>query len=146
MGIITLCGSTKYSREIEDLYYSLEDRNHIVHLPELYMMDNPGLYEMDSYYIQKGLLLGHFKKIEMSDLVIICNFYGYSGVSTTLELGYAKAFNKQIIAIHEDTELAKSVLYDSYILSKYDKNSDMDYKSITPFIRSKIIEKINKFK
>lgn len=113
--IITLCGSNKYKKEIMMLKDALRKLGFYVNPPAVFESDKE-FTENEFYQIQKGLLLGHFEKIKKSDVVIICNFYGYTGNSTTLELGYAKACNKNIISIEHDCEMAKEILYDITIL------------------------------
>ena len=48
----------------------------------------------------------------MADVVFVYNKNGYSGVSTTLELGYAVALGKPIYVLSDkDEELCRLVLF-----------------------------------
>ena len=59
-----------------------------------------------------GLTHDHFYKIKMADVVFLYNRDGYSGNSSTLELGYAMALGKPIYALSgEDEELCRKVLF-----------------------------------
>ena len=47
---------------------------------------------------QKELLKKeHFKRIEMSDAILVLNIDNYIGESTKLEIDYAKKLNKEIL-------------------------------------------------
>lgn len=39
----------------------------------------------------------HFKRIELSDSILVVNYNNYIGESTKLEIDYAKKLNKEII-------------------------------------------------
>ena len=45
----------------------------------------------------KKLKEEHFKKIELSDAILVINKDNYIGESTRLEIEYAKSLNKEII-------------------------------------------------
>lgn len=63
-----------------------------------------------------GLTHDHFYKIKMADIVFVYNKGGYSGVSTTLELGAAVAFGKPIYALSDrDEELCRLVLFRGFV-------------------------------
>ena len=47
-------------------------------------------------YLEK-LKKAHFKKIEISDAILVVNVNNYIGKSTNLEIEYAKKLNKEII-------------------------------------------------
>lgn len=106
--IITLCGSNKFKSEIHRLANYLYENGFYVHIPAEFNSDINEESET-FYYIQKGLLLGHFRKIDQANVVVICNFNGYIGNSTAMELAYAFAKNKFIIALTESKEMAHNV-------------------------------------
>lgn len=124
MATITLCGSNKFRDQILLLGARLMIKEtHVYNCPQDFTdmaKSYPCVLEPRIFhYIQSGLLLTHFEKIRKSDLVIICNFNGYCGNSTTLELGYAYACGKPIVLIDEDKELARQVL-SSYTIFRKD--------------------------
>ena len=45
----------------------------------------------------KWLKKSHFKKIELSDAILVVNINNYIGESTNLEIDYAKKLGKEII-------------------------------------------------
>jgi nucleoside 2-deoxyribosyltransferase len=61
----------------------------------------------------KGATFAHFNRITKADAVLIVNPDGYVGASTTLELGYAVAAGKLVIAMAGDRdEPARGILFD----------------------------------
>ena len=123
MATITLCGSNKFRDQILLLAAQLMlKERHVLNLPQNctdIVESYPDVLKPEIFtYIQSGLLLTHFEKIRKSDLVIICNFNGYCGNSTTLELGYAYGCGKPIAFIDEDEELARQVLSSYTIFGK----------------------------
>ncbi|HFR4149057.1 TPA: hypothetical protein ACHVJ6_002912 [Bacillus cereus] len=93
MKIITLCGSTKFKEEFEEVNEALTLLGHIVlsvgvfvHSKELTIRPN-----------QKILLDKlHKKKIDLSDEIFVIDVNGYIGSSTRNEIEYAKLKNKKI--------------------------------------------------
>lgn len=63
---------------------------------------------------QQVLLTITSKRSKKADVVFILNKDGYAGYSTSMEIGYAVALGKPIIAMVEDPEYARDVLYDGY--------------------------------
>ena len=139
--IITLCGSNKFKTDIKKLAVWLELAGHFVHMPAEFNSDIKEDSE-EFYYIQKGLLLGHFRKIEQADLVVICNFNGYIGNSTAMELSYAYANNKYIIALTESEEMAHNVCVSLFCDSDWEENKEVHIKSYS----DEILSFINLFK
>ncbi|MFA6013232.1 MAG: hypothetical protein WC799_24800, partial [Desulfobacteraceae bacterium] len=63
-------------------------------------------------FVALGLTHDHFYKIRMADVVFLYNQDGYSGNSSTLELGFAMALGKPIYALSDkDDELCRRVLF-----------------------------------
>ncbi|MCA4158025.1 hypothetical protein [Priestia megaterium] len=93
MKIITLCGSTKFKEEFEEVNESLTLLGHIVlsvgvfvHSKELIIKPN-----------QKELLDQlHKRKIDLSDEIFVIDVNSYIGSSTRSEIDYAKLKNKRI--------------------------------------------------
>ena len=74
------------------------------------------LSEQYKKFTALGLTHDHFYKVKMADVVFVYNKNGYSGVSTTLELGYAVALGKPIYALSDkDKELCRLVLFRGFI-------------------------------
>ena len=93
MKIITLCGSTKFKKEFEqvqkkeslkgNLVISLGIFSHYDEIP----LSNKTL---------NMLIQVHFKKIDLSDEIYIINPGGYIGISTCDEIYYAISTHKKI--------------------------------------------------
>lgn len=74
----------------------------------------------DNYkkYTLLGLTHDHFYKIKMADVVFVFNKDGYSGNSTTLEIGCAVALGKPIYSLSSDDEEAcRNILFKEVIKS-----------------------------
>jgi len=93
--IITLCGSTKFKKEFEEIYKKLSLEGNIVltvacfgHVDSPEVFKTPGLKDM--------LDEMHKEKIRMSDGIFVINPNNYIGNSTKNEIEYAKSINKNI--------------------------------------------------
>lgn len=114
MKSVVICGSRRFKTEIRKFAKDLKSHDVIVFEP--YLHQGKDEWEKLSGEYQDFVLLGlthdHFYKIRMADVVYIYNKNGYSGVSTTLELGYAVALGKVIYAFSEDKdEGCRNVLF-----------------------------------
>lgn len=115
MRTITICGSGKRKTEIREATELLRDHGALVLAPPLH--DIAGLFEgqpAESWELAwKGATFAHLNRIEKADVVFIVNPDGYVGPSTTLELGYAVALRKFVVAMMPDhTETARTILFD----------------------------------
>lgn len=90
--VITLCGSTRFRREFEEI-------NKLLTL-EGYVVISVGCFGHSGDTIteeQKELLDDiHLQKIEMADKILVINKDGYIGKSTAREIEYAKKLGKEI--------------------------------------------------
>lgn len=93
MKIITLCGSTKFKKEFEEVNEALTLLGHIV-LSVGVFVHAKGLTIKPR---QKGLLDQlHKSKIDLSNEIFVIDVNGYIGSSTRREIEYAQFRNKQI--------------------------------------------------
>lgn len=112
---ITLCGSGKFREAVHATGKFLQERGVVVLIPPLHQIeqlvaDRP---EECKQLAWKGATFAHFNRIAKADIVFIVNPDGYVGASTTLELGYAVALGKLIVAMQpDDTEPARNSLFD----------------------------------
>ncbi len=95
MKVVTLCGSMKFFREMQDIAVELETKYGYCALTPI----GSAKKDMDSAAIEK-LSKAHYKKIDIADAVYVVNIGGYIGESVREELRYAQAHNKEII-FHE---------------------------------------------
>ena len=93
MRIITICGSLKFTKEMmeEAQKYSL---NGFCVFTPIYPVDKNMTINKEQLQLLKK---EHFKKIELSDSILVINKDNYIGESTKLEIEYAKSLNKKIM-------------------------------------------------
>jgi hypothetical protein len=80
-----VCGSFRFTGEMEELKRGLEEKN--IECLMSNKMNSPGI-------------LGCLKKIDDADVVYVVNPGGYVGKSVSVDIGYAYARNKSIYAMH----------------------------------------------
>ena len=92
MKVVTLCGSMRFARQMQEIALELEvKQGYCVLAPVGEKLVQPSEKELEK------LAQAHFKKIDMSDAVYIVNIGGYIGESVSREVCYAKEHNKEII-------------------------------------------------
>lgn len=92
MKVVTLCGSMRFARQMQEIALELEvKQDYCVLTPVGEKMVQPSEKEIEK------LAQAHFKKIDMSDAVYVVNIGGYIGESVSREVCYAKEHNKEII-------------------------------------------------
>jgi hypothetical protein len=80
-----VCGSFKFTRNMEDLERKLEKENI--------------QFQMSKKIDSRGIL-GCLKEIDDADIVYVVNPRGYIGKSVSVDIGYAYAKNKSIYIMH----------------------------------------------
>lgn len=95
MKVVTLCGSMKFFKEMQNIAVELETKYGYCVITPI----GGAKEDMDSAAIEK-LSKAHYRKIDMADAVYIVNIGGYIGEAVREELRYARAHNKDII-FHE---------------------------------------------
>ena len=92
MKIVTLCGSLKFQKEMMTVAEKLA--------LEGYCIITPVYSVSEKIEITKEQLIklkdAHFKRIELSDAILVVNINNYIGESTNLEIDYTKK-GKEII-------------------------------------------------
>ena len=92
MKVITLCGSMRFFKEMQEIARELETKCGYCVLTPI-GGTNITLNEDEVEKLAKA----HYKKIDISDAVYIVNIGGYIGESCSKELCYAQEHNKEII-------------------------------------------------
>jgi len=113
MKTVCICGSRRFKPEIRRFARKLEKAGVTVYIPYHHSGQKEWENLSDAYksFISLGLTHDHFYKIKMANVIFIYNKGGYSGNSTTLEIGYAIALGKPIYALsNKDEELCRRVL------------------------------------
>ncbi|MFI9536820.1 nucleoside 2-deoxyribosyltransferase [Nocardia fusca] len=118
MAMVTICGSGKRRDEIFAVTADLRSKGLVVLAPPLHRINQlfDGQPNESWELAWKGATFAHLNRIEKADIVFIVNPDGYMGPSTTLELGYAVALRKYIVAMQPDSmEMARTILLDAVI-------------------------------
>ena len=92
--VITLCGSTRFKKEILDVARDLTLQGHIVLTPCVFhhMEEDNALTAEDKIRLDNL----HREKINMSDAIFVVNVNGYIGESTYGEIDWASRMKKQV--------------------------------------------------
>ena len=93
MKIITLCGSLKFKKEMMIVAEKFALEGNCILTPVYPIIEN---CERTDEQLEK-LKQAHFKRIELSDEILVVNIDNYIGYSTNLEIEYAKKLEKEII-------------------------------------------------
>lgn len=93
MKIITLCGSLKFQKDMMIVAEKMALEGNCILTPVYPILEN---CERTDEQLEK-LKQAHFKKIELSDAILVINVNDYIGNSTNLEIEYAKKLEKEII-------------------------------------------------
>lgn len=93
MKIITLCGSLKFKHEMMIVAEKMALEGNCILTPVYPVLEN---YERTDEQLMK-LKEEHFKRIELSDSILVVNVNNYVGNSTNLEIEYAKKLKKEIL-------------------------------------------------
>jgi len=114
MKSVVLCSSRRFRNEAYIFLDELEKLGVTVFRPPLKVWTDEEWQKLSKEERQKAiteLTISHFEKIDKADAVFLYNKNGYSGVSVTLELGYAFAKNKKIYTLEPDEEYARGAIY-----------------------------------
>jgi hypothetical protein len=82
---VYVCGSFRFTREMEELERELKEEN--IQFQVSKKTDSQGI-------------LGCLKKVDDADVVYVVNPQGYIGKSVSVDIGYAYAKNKSIYVMH----------------------------------------------
>ncbi len=93
MKIITLCGSLKFQHEMMILAEKMSLEGYCIFTPVYPVLKNIGRTEEQLIKLREA----HFKRIELSDAILVVNINNYIGDSTNSEIEYAKKIGKEII-------------------------------------------------
>ena len=93
MKIVTLCGSLKFQKEMMTVAEKMALEGQCILTPVYPVSKN---IERTKEQLIK-LKEAHFKRIELSDTILVVNINNYIGESTNLEIDYAKKLGKEII-------------------------------------------------
>ena len=92
MKVITICGSLSFKEEMMIIAEKLALEGNCILTP-VYPVKN---FSKTDTQLEK-LKEAHFKRIELSDAILVVNVNNYIGDSTSLEIEYAKKLEKEVI-------------------------------------------------
>ena len=93
MKIITLCGSLKFQKEMMTIAEKMALEGYCILTPVYPVLENVERTEKKLIKLKEE----HFKRIELSDAILVVNVNNYIGNSTDIEIEYAKQLGKEII-------------------------------------------------
>ena len=93
MKIVTLCGSLKFQKEMMNIAEKMALEGYCVLTPVYPVSENMERTKEQLIKLKEA----HFKRIELSDAILVVNINNYIGESTKLEIDYAKKLDKKII-------------------------------------------------
>ena len=93
MKIITICGSLKFQKEMMEMAEKMALDGNCVLTPTYPVSNNLNITDNQL----KKLKEEHYKRIELSDIILVMNVNNYIGESTSLEIEYATRLGKEII-------------------------------------------------
>ena len=93
MKVMTLCGSSKFPKEMMKVAEKIALDGYCVLTPVYPVLENIERTEEQLIKLKEA----HFKRIELSDAILVVDINNYIGNSTNLEIDYAKKLCKEII-------------------------------------------------
>ena len=93
MEVITLCGSLKFKKEMMKVAEKMALDGYCVLTPVYPVSEDIERTEEQLIKLKEA----HFKRIELSDAILVVNINNYIGDSTKVEIDYAKKLGKEII-------------------------------------------------
>ena len=93
MKIVTLCGSLKFKKEMMTIAEKMALDGYCILTPVYPVSENMEKTKEQLIKLKEA----HFKRIELSDAILVVNINNYIGESTKLEIDYAKKLGKEIL-------------------------------------------------
>ena len=93
MKIVTLCGSLKFQKEMMTVAEKMALEGYCILTPVYSVSEKIEITKEQLIKLKDA----HFKRIELSDAILVVNVNNYIGESTNLEVEYAKKLGKEII-------------------------------------------------
>lgn len=114
---IIICGSISAAEEIIKVRYELQQRGHVVEIPEGVKKDelrnrtNVSSSEKANDKIKFDLIRRYFEKIKQHDAVLIVNperkgVKGYIGGNTLIEMAFAHVLGKKLFVLYPLPEMS----------------------------------------
>lgn len=97
MKIVTMCGSLKFQKLMMEVAEKMARKGFCVLTPVFPVLENDPITEEQLQKIKEA----HFKRIELSDAILVVNINHYIGNSTNREIEYAKKLGKEIRCVFD---------------------------------------------
>jgi hypothetical protein len=110
--IIAISASVRFKKKIMELEEGLKSVGKIVYFPILDLDLPPECINEDK---KCKLVLDFFNKIDQCSILYVLNPDGYIGLSVAMEIGYAYAKKKQIIAQNKEIDIGIKPLIAQYL-------------------------------
>lgn len=126
--VFTLCGSSKYKKEFEEVTKMLSLKGCLVISLGLFGHSGDG----EAFVPKTKAMLNavHLQKIDMSDAIFVIDKDYYIGESTKREIEYAKSKNKKIY------------YYSEYLIGKRIKDREKTYNEILSTLKCNVLDNI----
>lgn len=94
MKVITVCGSYKFKKEMNEITEKMALNGNCMLTPIELTKPNK-----EAYTKEEALMIDkmHKEKIKLSDAILVVNVNGYIGNSTKSEIEFAKSLNKEVL-------------------------------------------------
>ena len=93
MKTVTICGSMRFEKEMQEIAFDLETRHEMNVLQCVYNAANREISEAE----RNALAKAHFQKIALCDAIYVVDIEGYIGASVMEEIHFAQANGKEVI-------------------------------------------------
>lgn len=93
MKIITLCGSLKFQKEMMIIAEKMALNGNCILTPVYPILENNEKTDEQINMLKEA----YFKRIDLSDAILVMNVNNYIGESTSFEIEYAKKLGKEIM-------------------------------------------------
>lgn len=95
--VITLCGSTRFRAQFEEMNKKLTLEGHVVLSVGVFGHFGDKITDTEKRMLDEI----HKRKIDMSDAIYVLNVGGYIGESTVSEIAYAMRHRKKVFYLEE---------------------------------------------
>ena len=100
MKTVTICGSMKFEKEMQNIAFDLETKHNMNILQCVYNIERKEISETERNSLSKA----HYCKIELSDAIYVVDIQGYIGNSVSEEMKFAERKGIEII-LHSEFSL-----------------------------------------
>ena len=130
--IITLCGSAKFEDLFKHYQEQLALQAHLVWALDIYPSQKDGVKEWYDAETKIRLSALYFKKISISDAILVLNKDGYIGISTAHEIAFARKLRKRIFYLELPSNLADAMCATQLFSTDWEAIDSLHQQSAPP--------------